>query len=52
MATYKIIYTLQGKRWEYQVDDVVNSHDAVAKCDYEHPEVPREAFVQTQFIKE
>lgn len=52
MATYKLIYTLQEKKWEYYIDDVVNSHEAVAQCDYEHPEIPKEAFVQIQLIHE
>ena len=52
MATYKLTYTLQEKKWVHYVDNVVNTHDAVAKCDYEHPEIPKEAFVQIQLIHE
>ena len=52
MGTYKLTYTLQEKRWTFCVENAVNTQDAVEKCDLEHPEVPKDAFVQIQLIHE
>ena len=52
MATYKVIYTLDTKKWERYVDNVVNDAEAVFICDSNNPEIPREASVQVQLICE
>ena len=52
MATYKVTYTLSGKKWERYVSNVVSSAEAVEVCDMDNPEIPKEAFVQTQLISE
>ena len=52
MATYKVIYTLDTKKWERYVDDVISSAEAVNVCDINNPEIPREAAVQVQLICE
>jgi hypothetical protein len=52
MATYKVTYALDGKRWERYVDNVISSAEAVDVCDMNNPEIPKEAFVQVQLICE
>lgn len=52
MATYKVTYTLGEKKWVRYVNDVINSAEAVEVCDMDNPDIPREAFVQTQLISE
>lgn len=52
MATYKVTYTLDGKKWERYVDNVISSAEAVDVCDMNNPEIPKEAFVQAQLICE
>ena len=52
MATYKVTYTFDGKKWERYVDNVNSSAEAVDVCDMNNPEIPKEAFVQVQLICE
>jgi hypothetical protein len=52
MATYKVTYILDGKKWERYVDNVISSAEAVDVCDMNNPEIPKEAFVQVQLICE
>ena len=52
MATYKVTYTLDGKKWERYVDNVISSAEAVDVCDMNNTEIPKEAFVQVQLICE
>ena len=52
MATYKVIYTLNDKKWERYVDNVISGAEAVDVCDINNPEIPREAFVKVQLICE
>jgi hypothetical protein len=52
MATYKVTYTFDGKKWERYVDNVISSAEAVDVCDMNNPEIPKEALVQVQLICE
>jgi hypothetical protein len=58
MATHKLTYTLGDinnddfKIWEYYVDNVVNENEAVAICNYKHPEIPKEAHAKIQLVFE
>lgn len=52
MAMYKVTYTLNDKKWERYVDNVISGAEAVDICDIKNPEIPREAFVQVQLICE
>ena len=52
MATYKVIYTLDTKKWARYVDNAVNDAEAVYFCDINNPEMQREESVQVQLIRE
>ena len=52
MATYKVTYTLDGKKWERYINNVISSAEAVEICDMDNPDIPKEAVVQTQLIRE
>ncbi len=52
MATYKVTYTLNDKKWERYVSNVRSSAEAVEMCDMDNPDIPKEAFVQAQLISE
>ena len=52
MATYKVTYTLDDKKWERYINNVISSAEAVEICDMDNPDIPKEATVQTQLIRE
>lgn len=52
MATYKVTYILEHKKWERYIDNVISSAEAVEVCDMNNPEIPREAFVRVELIAE
>ena len=52
MATYKVTYTLDDKKWERYINNVISSAEAVEICDMVNPDIPKEAFVQAQLISE
>lgn len=52
MAMYKVTYTLNNQKWERYIDNVISGAEAVEICDMNNPEIPKEAFVQTQLISE
>ena len=36
MATYKVTYTLDGKKWERYINNVISSAEAVEICDMDN----------------
>ena len=52
MATYKVTYTLDDKKWERYISNVRSSAEAVEMCDMDNPDIPKDAFVQAQLISE
>lgn len=52
MATYKVIYKLGEQEWDVYVDEVSNSSMAIMMADYQRPDIPREASVETELITE
>lgn len=52
MAVYKVIYRLGEQKWDCYVDEVSNSSVAIMMADYQNPNIPREASVETELISE
>jgi len=52
MATYKLTYTLDNKKWIRYVNDVSNENVAVIVGNIDNPEIPQEASVKVEFVCE